>query len=1350
MTIDLIGLQWAHSRASHEAFVANALSDLADGDALASLSPGARLASEAVRLRTYARIKSDGARETWRETVIRWGAYMRHRMYQQIAGAHDNKSARLIMLDAFDEKVVEAIRAVFLRDVMPSMRGLWAAGDVLEVNDLASYNCLGVETEFITDQGVRSFADFNDGDTVRVLTHTGAYKPAVVRCFGEQRLYKIRFSRGRGTVTVRATADHQWLLADGSRTTNLRVGDAILPPPEIVSRWDYATAPENEKIAWARGFVYGDGTLLKNSRGEYHQSAVRLCGNKMRFFDRFKALGCGHCSPPSFNGDALLYFGSYLKTLPEGGAENIAELTAFIRGYLDADGAVNYKEGREGRFLSIQSSNEDGIEFIRSMFPSVGCYVTAERDLTGQTTNYGTRPTTSFFGLSQGFYPGTSGNFRAREIVEDAVEPVWCLVVEDDHSFVLPSGLVTGNCAFAPADSPAIFSEALFVLMQGTGFGFSVERKFVSKLPQPAVPQVCAIPRHVIEDSTDGWRRATAVGVRAWFMGGDVDFDYSRIRPEGTPLKTKGGEASGPEPLRKYLMALREAIRTAGYEQRKLAPVEVHDLLCLAGSIVQVGGVRRSAMISFSDRDDNDMRWAKHYPSAAANGTTIPEQRYQANNSWVIEPGDEVTWTDFSHEWEILRSSGAGERGIVNTTRALYRGVPVRGNPCMEIWLAWLDALEMASKAGDYSSGGGQLCVAGDTPLITREGLTTIKDAVGKPVHIWNGEKWAKVQPFQTGTDQPLFRVKFSDGSHLDCTGGHRFLVSNIYTRNTKQAWREMTTAELAASVGDKTWATPQFRMDLADGTSVPYAYDLGVAIGDGYIQRRARKNFTSESVHVALMGAKIDKIPLEGVRHKRRRPAGYAVDKQTVRCVTVPVAEMAAIRADASALDAMFTWSRESILAFIAGWLDTDGSKNGKGGVRLYLSGEEHAKKVQLLLTRCGIRSSISLFAEEGAVTNYGTRSRNLYYICITDCADIPCKRLDTSGGHAPKFKSKYQTIRSIEALPGLHDTYCFEESERHMGVFNNTLTFQCNLSNIVLRPHDNGVTALRKADLAAFIGTMQACLTNFPGVRKGWEEVTRRDALLGVGLAGQVDALHISTNEATLTLMNACVERANLTWAARFGINEAAGLTCGKPDGNSSVFLGCSSGVHAHHALFYIRRFQVSARSPVCALLRAAGVPCIPTGEGVAAALEAGSLAPEAVGGWTFEVPVRAPEGAFTREDETAIQMLERIDLLNRSWLAVKGHNQSATVNVREHEWDEVGAWVFEHLDKIGGLSFFPYDDHVYYGAPLEEITEAEYEARLAALPTVDWSRMASFENGFAEGQQTFACTSGACSIV
>ncbi len=168
------------------------------------------------------------------------------------------------------------------------------------------------------------------------------------------------------------------------------------------------------------------------------------------------------------------------------------------------------------------------------------------------------------------------------------------------------------------------------------------------------------------------------------------------------------------------------------------------------------------------------------------------------------------------------------------------------------------------------------------------------------------------------------------------------------------------------------------------------------------------------------------------------------------------------------------------------------------------------------------------------------------------------------------------------------------------------------------------------------------------------------------------------------------------------------------------------------------------------MCALLRAAGVPCIPTGEGVAAALEAGSLAPEAVGGWTFEVPVRAPEGAFTREDETAIQMLERIDLLNRSWLAVKGHNQSATVNVREHEWDEVGAWVFEHLDKIGGLSFFPYDDHVYYGAPLEEITEAEYEARLASLPEVDWSRMASFENGFAEGQQTFACTSGACSIV
>ena len=225
---------WAQLQGECEAWAAAQIADLTDDDALAGLSPGARLASEIVRLRTYAKVRPDGRRETWRETVVRWGGYFRYRLGQRTAAP-----------EALAE-MGRAVRAVFRREVMPSMRSLWAAGEVIEGNDIA-----------------------------------------------------------------------------------------IL------------------------------------------------------------------------------------------------------------------------------------------------------------------------------------------------------------------------NCAFAPADSVAVFWESLYILMHGTGFGFSVEKEFVDRLPVPEVPEEQGgrmLPGHVVEDSTEGWRNAVEEGVLTWFEGRDVVFDYSRIRPAGSKLKTKGGEASGPEP----------------------------------------------------------------------------------------------------------------------------------------------------------------------------------------------------------------------------------------------------------------------------------------------------------------------------------------------------------------------------------------------------------------------------------------------------------------------------------------------------------------------------------------------------------------------------------------------------------------------------------------------------------------------------------------------------------------------------------------------------------------------------------------------------------------------------------
>ncbi len=166
------------------------------------------------------------------------------------------------------------------------------------------------------------------------------------------------------------------------------------------------------------------------------------------------------------------------------------------------------------------------------------------------------------------------------------------------------------NCAFIPMDSLRSFSELLYILMMGTGVGYSVEREFVDNLP-PVAGRTEHPVLYTIEDSTEGWANAVFDGLTMMWKGDTVDFDYSQIRPAGARLKTKGGRASGPEPLRRLLDFCQETLDAAS--GRKLSSVEVSDIACMIGEIVMAGGVRRAALICFSDPEDEDMRHAKDW-----------------------------------------------------------------------------------------------------------------------------------------------------------------------------------------------------------------------------------------------------------------------------------------------------------------------------------------------------------------------------------------------------------------------------------------------------------------------------------------------------------------------------------------------------------------------------------------------------------------------------------------------------------------------------------------------------------------------------------------------------------------
>ncbi len=246
------------------------------------------------------------------------------------------------------------------------------------------------------------------------------------------------------------------------------------------------------------------------------------------------------------------------------------------------------------------------------------------------------------------------------------------------------------NCSFIAPSKLSDFGEIMYLSMCGTGVGFSVESLTVQQLPQIKKQSGKTPKVHVIGDSKEGWADAFVHGLKAWFDGEDVEFDYSQLRPAGARLMTMGGKSSGPEPLRNLIDFSRAKILKR--QGRRLTNLDVHDIVCKIGEVVVSGGVRRSALISLSDLDDYDMRNAKD-----GQFYLTEPQRMMANNSAVYTTRPSTA--EFMDEWISLMKSGSGERGIFNRG-SLLKQVPERRlktlapsvdtsgtNPCGEIIL---------------------------------------------------------------------------------------------------------------------------------------------------------------------------------------------------------------------------------------------------------------------------------------------------------------------------------------------------------------------------------------------------------------------------------------------------------------------------------------------------------------------------------------------------------------------------------------------------------------------------------------------------------------------------------------
>ena len=243
------------------------------------------------------------------------------------------------------------------------------------------------------------------------------------------------------------------------------------------------------------------------------------------------------------------------------------------------------------------------------------------------------------------------------------------------------------NCSYLPVDDPKSFDEAMFILLCGTGVGFSVERQYINKLPDVPENMFNSDTVVVVKDSKEGWAKSLRQVIALLYSGEIPKWDVSKVRPAGAKLKTFGGRASGPAPL---VDLFNFVVRTfVGAKGRKMSSIECHDLMCKIGEVVVVGGVRRSAMISLSNLSDDRMRHAK-----SGNWWENDPQRALANNS--VSYTEKPDALSFMREWMALVESGSGERGIFNR-QASKKQAAKNGrrdpnfdfgtNPCSEIIL---------------------------------------------------------------------------------------------------------------------------------------------------------------------------------------------------------------------------------------------------------------------------------------------------------------------------------------------------------------------------------------------------------------------------------------------------------------------------------------------------------------------------------------------------------------------------------------------------------------------------------------------------------------------------------------
>ena len=610
----------------------------------------------------------------------------------------------------------------------------------------------------------------------------------------------------------------------------------------------------------------------------------------------------------------------------------------------------------------------------------------------------------------------------------------------------------------------------------------------------------------------------------------------------------------------------------------------------------------------------------------------------------------------------------------------------------------------IAHNCAEILLGDGSFCVHGDTKLITRSGVTRIEDAVGKPIEIWNGKRWAEVIPFQTSKASKLLRVRFSDGSFLDVTENHRFFVRDRFGAE----YEEVLAKNLSAHSKYQLHTEP-FTISHDRGEDLEHAYTIGFYVGDGSGKK------------LDVYGEAKAALPLAGDLRQES-------EKEWV-ITGLPFDWRAAMLLKGD-LTPAFSWSRASIIDFVSGLADADGSNTAHGAIRIYQGNETFCRDLQLLLTKAGIRSSVNFMTDKPS--NFGERLKPMWYVQITDVRELRTHRLkhDYAGGKSGK--GKWQNITSVEPLPGLHPTFCFSEPETTKGVFGNSLTGQCNLVETVL-PYFNGdEEGLHRAHyLVARACYRQTCVNLHDGIlQASWHELNEFLRLTGSGVTGVVDWEFVNEPEAWRDLRKVA-RRGVDSMAFELGLPLSQLNSTVKPSGtqskaNSLAGFEIKEGMHNALGRYLFNNVDFSQHDPLVPKLEAAGFCIRPN--------------PYDAQNVLVRLPVEYGPAGFTktsmqiggRQREVEVNLESATTQLDRYRMVMDNyvdHNASITVSYDKEEAGEIVDWLADNWSHYVGVSFLFRNDPTKTAEDLghrylpQEVVDAEtYHAYADTLRGID----------------------------